>query len=233
MLDKFFKIVCLSAVLMGAQPMCTPLIADDWEEEFEDDYEEDYVKTLRTMAEGILDLVDENREVSIKPEDFIFPFSDNKKPMLSTNLIPSIEGVAGSFTARKKIKKAKPIMRRLGSKGVGTGGFSGGGKLPGFAANQTVGSAGALVGGKAPTAKKDKPKVTLPEFEISGKFGSKDESFVVIGNRFYTYGDRLKGSRDLRKVSLVAIDEQFAYFKYKKATFSKRIKATEPVFPGL
>ena len=186
------------------------------EEEFEDD-------SMKARINGVLDLLEENRETELKPEDFIYAFSDTKKPMLSNNLIPSVQSVADGFsgTRRKGGKKSKRGGRKLNSKGVGklAKGFTGK-----FAGVQVVGARGGSAGGSK------KAKVNLPDFEISGKFGTATESYIVIGSRFYTYGNRLKGSRELRKVTLEAIDDNLAFFKYKDVSFAKKIKALESVF---
>lgn len=205
---------------------------DEYQEEFEEYdeeglYEEDLESDLafiersfRAQSNAIFDLLDEERDKQIKAEDFMYPFEAARSPMLSQNLVDTIQGVSSSFTNTRKVNKSKG--RALKSRGSIT-------KL----GKQPAGF-GDL---KAATSKKGKAgkdskavKVKVPDFDISGTFGTKTDAYVVIGQRYYTVGDRLKGSRDLRRVVVLGIDDQFAYFNYQNHKFVKKIKALESVF---
>ncbi len=200
---------------------------DDEYDEEEDDEEDEYESGLpfeernfKSQSNSFLDLIDENRDIQIKPEDYIYPFDPVHTPMLSRNLVATVQSVSSSFYNTKKVKKGKG-----GRKLRGRGGITKlGGKVSKFAALR--GSTGKGKRGK----KGSKATVKVPEFDISGTFGTPSDSYVVIGQRYYTIGDRLKGSRDMRRVVVDGIDDQFAYFTYKKHKFVKKIKALESVF---
>ena len=200
---------------------------DDEDYDDEDLDEEDYESSLpfeersfKSQSNSFPDLIDENRDIQIKPEDYIYPFDPVHTPMLSRNLVATVQSVSSSFYNTKKIKKNKG-----GRKLRGRGGITKlGGKLSKFGNLR----ANAKKGKRGKKSKKNKVKV--PEFDISGTFGTQSDSFVVIGQRFYTIGDRLKGSRDMRRVVVEGIDDQFAYFTYKDHKFIKKIKALESVF---
>ena len=204
----------------------------DYEDDYEDDYEEDYEeedyeaslpfeeRSFKSQSNSFLDLIDENRDIKIKPEDYIYPFDPVHTPMLSRNLVATVQSVSSSFYNTKKVKKSKS-----GRKLRGRGGITKlGGKLSKFGNLR----AGAKKGKRGKKSKKSKVKV--PEFDISGTFGTPSDSYVVIGQRYYTIGDRLKGSRDMRRIVVDGIDDQFAYFTYKSHKFVKKIKALESVF---
>ncbi len=209
---------------------------EDWEDDVYED-EEYGVEAGASSVVAILDLLDENRGQKLKPADFIFPFSGQHTPMLANRLVASVQGVASGFRSNRVIqqKKRKRKGRRLKSKNVGQrfgitvpeagaelarqqSGSGEGGEKGGIRRLRTAGTRGK------------KKKVVMPEFEIDGKFGTREEQFIVVGNRYYTIDDRLKGSRSLRKVRLVGIDDQFAYFIYKDVSFVKKIRALESVF---
>ena len=205
---------------------------DDYDYDEEEDYddegdgEEDYEsglpfeeRSFKSQSNSFLDLIDENRDIQIKPEDYIYPFDPVHTPMLSRNLVATVQSVSSSFYNTKKRKKDK------GRKLRGRGGITKlGGKLSKFG-NLRAGSKKGKRGKKS-----KKSKVKVPEFDISGTFGTPSDSYVVIGQRFYTIGDRLKGSRDMRRIVVDGIDDQFAYFTYKDHKFVKKIKALESVF---
>jgi hypothetical protein len=209
---------------------------EDWEDEGYED-EEYPAEAGASLVVSILDLLDENRGQKLKPADFIFPFSGQHTPMLANRLVASVQGVASGFHSNRVVQqtKRKRKGRRLKSRNVGQ------------RFGITVPNAGVDLVKQASTAGGDaekggirrlggqggrgkKKKVVMPEFEISGKFGTVSEQFIVVGNRYYTIDDRLKGSRNLRKVRLVGIDNQFAYFIYKDVSFVKKIRALESVF---
>ncbi len=195
----------------------------DEDEDEEDDYESGLPfeeRGFKSQSNSFLDLIDENRDIVIKPEDYIYPFDPVHTPMLSRNLVATVQSVSSSFYNTKRVKKGKG-----GRKLRGRGGIT---KLGG-----KVGKFGGLRGSssKGKRGKKgSKSTVKVPEFDISGTFGTPSDSYVVIGQRYYTIGDRLKGSRDMRRVVVDGIDDQFAYFTYKKHKFVKKIKALESVF---
>jgi len=191
---------------------------------------------------GILDILDENRSLQLKPEEFIYPFSAEHKPMLASNLVDSVQGIAQVFESKRVVsaKAKRKKGRALSAKNVG--------KRVGIPVKEGISLQGLPIGprgavqvedGKIPRvgqtkASKGKTRVVLPPFEISGTFsrniGSDIEQYIVVGNRYYTIEDKLKGSRNLRKVRLIGIDEQFAYFTYQDVSFVKKIKALESVF---
>lgn len=196
---------------------------DDYEEEEEDDYESDLPfveRSFRAQSNSIFDLMDEERDRQIKPEDFMYPFDAKHSPMLSRNLVDTIQGISSSFTNTRKVsaKKNRALKNR--------GSITRLGKQPkGFGNSRGVGSKKGKSGKNS-----KKVQVKVPDFDISGTFGTQTDAYVVIGQRYYTIGDRLKGSRDLRRVVVLGIDDQFAYFNYKNHKFVKKIKALESVF---
>ena len=225
-----------------------------WDESYASDDGGDYeYETSGGSTVGILDFLDENRSLELKAEEFIYPFSAEHKPMLSSNLVASVQGIAQGFESVRvqtaKTAKAKK-GRALSAKNVGIRAgisFNSGLPLDGKGGipldGLPIGPSGAarIESGddKIPKAgdgkgDKAKSKVVLPPFEISGTFsrriGSDVEQYIVVGNRYYTIEDKLKGSRNLRKVRLIGIDEQFAYFTYQDVSFVKKIKALESVF---
>lgn len=110
---------------------------EDWGEDEEEYGEEDegFDEGLAGDSDSILYLLDENREVELKPEDFIYIFDPQQKPMLQSNLIPTVQEVAGSFSSRRKKagKNKKRGGRLLASKNLG---FKSGFKA-GFAGKST------------------------------------------------------------------------------------------------
>lgn len=197
---------------------------EDYDEVGEDeDYESDLPfveRSFRAQSNSIFDLMDEERDRQIKPEDFMYPFDAKHSPMLSQNLVDTIQGVSSSFTNTRKVsaKKNRALKNR--------GSITKLGKQPkGFGNNKSSNSKK----GRSGKNSKEAP-VKVPDFDISGTFGTQTDAYVVIGQRYYTIGDRLKGSRDLRRVVVLGIDDQFAYFNYKNHKFVKKIKALESVF---
>lgn len=198
---------------------------DEYEDynEDEEDYESDLPfveRSFRAQSNSIFDLMDEERDRQLKPEDFMYPFDAKHTPMLSQNLVDTIQGVSSSFiNTRKVIAKKNRALKNRGT-------MTRLGKQPkGFGNNKDSSSKK----GKSGKNSKSAP-VKVPDFDISGTFGTQTDAYVVIGQRYYTIGDRLKGSRDLRRVVVLGIDDQFAYFNYKDHKFVKKIKALESVF---
>jgi|GEM_PF-1077847 hypothetical protein len=212
-----------------------------WEDSYDYEDEGSYgdEEGRNTVIVSILDILDESRSLQLKPEEFIYPFAGEHRPMLASNLVDSVQGVAAGFRSkrvvqaqgkRKKGKRlsAKNVGKRSGisvSGGTGVDGLRLGG--PGEAQGTGAGGIPRLSDSKGTQSR---TKVVLPPFEISGTFGTESEQFIVIGNRYYTIEDKLKGSRSLRKVKLIGIDEQFAYFTYNDVSFVKKIKALESIF---
>ncbi len=177
--------------------------------------------TLLSQVDNCVDLLEKNRDIKLLPEQFIYPFDLDHKPMLGKNLVASVSvNASGGFVSSKINEKDK---KKLGEKKLGSTGDSGANPLD---------SIGSSVAKKKDDKNAGKPKkaVALPEFEISGKFGTDKDQYIVIGNRYYGIDERLKGSRELKNVRLVGVDDHLAYFKYEDTTFVKKIKALDKIF---
>lgn len=258
MFNNFFKSTCLLAGLFlfffsWHQSLAADWDDFDWDDSYTNDDSGDDEEESAGGSTSILDFLDENRTIKLRAEEFIYPFSAEHKPMLSSNLVASVQGIAQGFESVRvqtanaaSGKKGKVLVsRKVGIKpGLSLNGglpLNGNSGIP--LDGLPIGPAGAVqigsIDGKIPKAgegkgDKEKSKVVLPPFEITGTFsrriGSDVEQYIVVGNRYYTIEDKLKGSRNLRKVTLIGIDEQFAYFTYQDVSFVKKIKALESVF---
>ncbi|MCO4783450.1 MAG: hypothetical protein KC646_14080 [Candidatus Cloacimonetes bacterium] len=215
---------------------------EEYEEESFDEYaefddeegESGAEETFRGKVENLLDFLDQHRDMKIIAEQFIYPFgADGHKPMLSKNLIPSVGENIGGFTTTKVnrggSKKKKKVTRgkfvAIGTKGARPSTTSS--KRRSFGGLSSVSSPSS-----SSKAKKGPPAapVILPPFVISGKFGIRNNEYIIIGNRFYTVDQKLKGSRALKKVVVTGIDDQLAYFAYKDREFQRKIQATKKIF---
>lgn len=194
-----------------------------YEDEFsEGGFEED---SPRWQVENAVDLLEKNRELKLTAEQFIYPFDVLHKPMLSSNLVPSVQGGAEVFrnTTVRKLEDPKAKLQVNNRK-------------PTPQPNPQAALA-ALIAKQTPQVRKkgeekDKPQkeIKLPDFDISGKFGTPEQQYIVIGNRYYGVDEKLKGTRDMRRVRLIGIDEHMAYFSYEDTIFPKKIKALERIF---
>jgi hypothetical protein len=188
---------------------------------------DEFADPTQSAIDNVLDLLERHQGIQLLPEQFIYPFSPEHQPMLANNLVASVQGDGPSGFQSKSIKKDKKKKKRtMGSKNA-----HGVGRIISLGADGAPSSGGSGAvrtgsGGKGGSTK----SATLPDFEITGKFGTKDKEYIVIGNRYYTLEQRLKGSRALRKVRLIGIDDTMAYFDYNNTTFPKKIKALERIF---
>ena len=207
------------------------------DEDFDDEESGDEENSLKVKVENLLDFLDQNRDMKLIAEQFIYPFnSDGHKAMLSKNLVSSVLDV-GSFSTteiRKKGKKGKSRGRAkgkfvsIGTKGVRSK-FSGGRRSFSSGGGRSLSSVSRSSTKDKKGGKPEAP-VVMPPFEISGKFGIRNVEYIIIGNRFYTIDQKLKGSRALKKVVVTGIDDQLAYFAYKDREFQKKIQAMKRIF---
>ncbi|MBW7874378.1 MAG: hypothetical protein H3C47_00130 [Candidatus Cloacimonetes bacterium] len=221
------RFVILSYLLFVALVGC--IRSDDFLDSFlegeEDSYmdEEGYGEdSVRYQLDNALDLLEKHQKLKLQAEEFIYPFAIQHEPMLTANLIPSVVERASGFrnttvSTRQEPSKPASKMQSLAIK------------------NEVKTDFAAIIAQQNDVRRKDekdKPvkQVELPAFEISGKFGTEQDQFIIIGNRYYAVDERLKGARDLRQVKLIGIDEHMAYFSYQDSTFAKKIKALERIF---
>lgn len=205
----------------------------DFDDEEGDSGEED---SFKIKVENLLDFLEQHRDMKLIAEQFIYPFdADGHKAMLSKNLIPSVSDNVGGFSttevrktgSKKKSKnKKKGKFVAFGAKGIRSSSSS-------SSRRSAFSNAGSSFGSSSSSkSKKSKPQapVILPPFVISGKFGIRNNEYIIIGNRFYTVDQKLKGSRALKKVVVTGIDDQLAYFAYKDREFQRKIQATKKIF---
>lgn len=205
------------------------LFADDFldsfmgDEEYSEDEEAMDEDSVRYQLDNAFDLLEKNRSLKLQAEQFIYPFNVQHDPMLTANLVPSVTQNSGGFrntTVQQKNDPAKASGGKIQSLSVNNDGPA---SLAGIVAKQDD---------LRKRDEKDRPKksVELPPFDISGKFGTDQDQFIVIGNRYYSIDERLKGSREMRQIKLIGIDEHMAYFSYQDTTFARKIKALERIF---
>jgi hypothetical protein len=220
------RFVVLAYVFLGA--LVGRIFCDDFLDSFlegdEGSYEEEGYgeDSVRYQLDNALDLLEKHRKIKLQAEEFIYPFAIQHEPMLTANLIPSVVETASGFrntTVSTRQDASKPVakMQSLAVK------------------NEVKTDFAAIIAQQSEVRRKDekdKPvkQVELPQFDISGKFGTEQDQFIVVGNRYYAVDERLKGTRDLRQVKLIGIDEHMAYFSYQDSTFAKKIKALERIF---
>ena len=188
------------------------------------------VDGIKHFVSSILDLLDENRSIHMKPEDFIYPFGVHRRPMLATILVDSVTETKREWatTKRARSRLKNSFVKELKSKHVKER-FSRFFKDPNRG-NQTLADRNILGSGDFEGDELRQKKITLPKFEITGTFGTLSQPFIVVGNRYYTLMDNLKGSRELRKTKFIQLDDRFAFFDYRDKSFLKRIKALDPAF---
>jgi hypothetical protein len=229
-----FRILLLSVlVLFSAAVLHAEDYGDYFDEEYSDDgyYEDEYIEegdveegenSIRVNIENAIDILERNQGITLVPEQFIYPFAAEHQPMLASNLVSSVQKQEGGFRNTKIVDNSKKEQQKLKAKT----------RIPGkiIALGDTSSATPAPSSATASSSKSPESKVSLPDFEITGKFGTATEQYIVIGNRYYTVDERLKGSRTLRRVRVVGIDEDMAYFSYMDMTFPKKIKALERIF---
>lgn len=191
----------------------------------EDDYDED---SPARIIDDLVYLLEKNIDLTLVPEQFIYPFGADHKPMLSSNLAQTVsDNRPGGFVqtrtmdtqqqgpARRPTPTGPSSMRTIGS-------VQSSSPTPAPVVVQSV--------AVDPKSGKKEEVIVLPPFEIDGVFGSEYEQYIIVGTRYYTLEQTLRGTRELRRVRLVGIDSDHAYFRYRDMTFPKKIKALEKVF---
>jgi hypothetical protein len=211
---------------------CAPFSCFAWEDDLDDYFEDEFYDegfeadedSMVRKLDDLVYLLEKNIDLSLVPEQFIYPFGTDHKPMLASNLVQTVSDQAPrgfvSLTTRNTETQRRPgptTMRTLGN-------------------IQGADSPGPKSVSTAPTppkpsgSPKKEENITLPPFEIDGIFGSEYEQYIVVGTRYYTLEQTLRGTRELRRVRLVGIDDDHAYFRYRDMTFPKKIRALEKVF---